>query len=61
MKASNQNEIITITMTRGQAECLLKHFESVRPKGNRGREFAVWRAIKKALGTWENNKSSSES
>lgn len=57
MSSYNPNEIVTITMTRGQAEYLLKTFEILMPKGNRGRAFAAWKAIKKALGTWKNNES----
>ena len=45
-------DIVTITMTRSQAEYVERCIMNDMPRGCRGREFSAWRAIKKALGTW---------
>jgi hypothetical protein len=45
-------DMVTITMSRGQAECVERIFRMFMSKGSRGREFSAWRALRKGLGTW---------
>jgi hypothetical protein len=58
MAQNKPESMVTITMTRAQAECVEKTFRMFMPKGHRGREFAAWRAILKGLGTWVDVKES---
>lgn len=53
MAKHSQADMVTITMTRGQAECVEKIFRTFMSKGSRGREFSAWRALRRALGTWK--------
>jgi len=51
-------DMVTITMTRAQAEYVEQRIMDDMPRGQRGREFAAWRAVKKALGTWRHRNKS---
>jgi hypothetical protein len=52
MAKHKPEDMVMIIMTRAQAECVEHIFRLFMPKGHRGREFATWRALRKALGTW---------
>jgi hypothetical protein len=46
------DDIVTITMTRAQAECVERTFRMFTPGNLRGKERGAWRAIRRGLGTW---------
>ena len=56
MAKHKPEDMVTITMTRAQAECVEHTFRLFMPKGSRGREFAAWRALRRGLGTWVEEK-----
>lgn len=56
MSKHKPEDMVTITMTRGQAECIERIFRMFMSKGSKGREFSAWRALRRGLGTWKEEK-----